>query len=154
MLNYPSPLYNPFIRPHHEHAIKAPPPILSRDAGTFETAQKLSIKFMKELPYGAALQQHRLYSLACWRTCGECLISPMTFWNSLRSQPSPIPSVKVFTSKDTIRAITNTHSAFIFWNEGMSCFHAVRPCHAATRAKINMSAFINKAPWVCRPQPL
>ncbi len=38
--------------------------------------------------------------------------------------------------------------------EGMSCFHAVRPCHAVTRAKINMSAFINKAPRVCRPQPL
>ncbi len=63
-------------RPHLEYAIQASHPILSRDTEAFEKLQKLALKFVKgfwHVPYEAALQQLRLFSLTHRRIRGDLI---------------------------------------------------------------------------------
>ncbi len=70
------PLYKMFIRPHLEYAIQATHPVLSRAAKALENVQKLGLKFVKGLryvPYEAALQELRLFSLTHRRIHGDLI---------------------------------------------------------------------------------
>ncbi len=70
------PLFKTFIRPHLEYAIQATHPVLCRDAEALEKVQKLARKFVKGLrhvPYEAALQQLRLFSLTHRRIRGDLI---------------------------------------------------------------------------------
>ncbi len=65
-----------FIRPHLEYSIQATRPVLSRAAEALENVQKLDLKFVKGLryvPYEAALQQLRLFSLTHRRIHGDLM---------------------------------------------------------------------------------
>ncbi len=60
-------------------------PILSRDAEALEKVQKL-MKGLRRVPYEAALEQLRLFSLAHWRIRGD-IISLFTITHGLLEFP-------------------------------------------------------------------
>ncbi len=75
-LQFLSPLYKAFTRPHLECAIQASTPILSCDAGALKKVQKLAVTVVKGLQYApseAALQQLRLLSLTHRRIRGDSI---------------------------------------------------------------------------------
>ncbi len=79
------PLYKAFICPYLEYAIQTSSPILTLDRQAIESAQKLSLKFVKGLrhvPYETDLQRLQLFSLVGGRIRGD-LISTYKIMHAL-----------------------------------------------------------------------